>query len=95
MGFTFQAITVQEVQAVVTGSGSPSITIDPYHSTNRAGTPNDILNTGTAITNTGTGQNLTSFTDATIPADSWIVNRVTAVGAAAEQITVAIRYTFD
>ena len=95
MGYTFQDITVTELQAVVTGPGSPSVTIDPYHAATRLGAQNDILDAATAITNTGAGQNLTSFDDATIPADSWIVLEVTALGSAAGQITVAMRYTVD
>lgn len=93
IGFTFVAITVTEVQAVVVGT---SCTIDPYHNTDRSagGGGTDILDNATAITNTTTGQNLTSFTDETIPADSWIVLATTAITACTE-VTVTIRYTID
>jgi hypothetical protein len=96
MGFTFVAITVQEIQAVVEGS-APSITIDPYHNTSRAGGggATDILASATAITNTTTGQNLTSFNDATIPADSWIIFEATAESGTNDSITVTITATVD
>jgi hypothetical protein len=96
MGFTFVAITIQEVQSVVTGT-TPSCTIDPYHNTSRSGGggATDILTSATAITNETTGQNLTSFTDATIPADSWIVFATTAQTGTVSEIIVTMRYTVD
>jgi hypothetical protein len=94
MGFTFVAITVTEIQAVVVGT-TPSVTIDPYHTTSRDTITNDILSTPTAITNTTTGQNLTGFSDATIPADSWIVLETTAQSGTVTELTVTIRYTVD
>jgi hypothetical protein len=78
VGFTFVAITITEIQAVVKGT-TPSITIDPYHTTSRDTISNDILTTPTAITNTTGGQNISSFADATVPADSWIVLETTAI----------------
>jgi len=95
MGFTFVAITVTEVQAVVVGSDTPSVTIDPSHSTDRSAAGNDILNAATAITNTTAGQNLTSFDDATIPADSWIWLLTTAQSGTVTELTVTIKYTVD
>lgn len=96
MGFTFVAITVIEVQAVVVGT-SPSVTIDPYHNTDRSGGGGgtDILDAATAVTSTTTGSNLTSFNDATIPADSWIVLATTAQSGTVTQMTVTIKYTVD
>ena len=94
MGFTFVAITVQEIQAVVVGT-SPSVTIDPSHSTDRSAAGNDILNVPVAITNTTTGQNLAAFDDATIPQDSWIWLLTTAQTGTVTELTVTIRYTVD
>jgi len=94
MGFTFVAITVIEVQAVVKGS-SPSVTIDPSHSTDRSAAGNDILDAATEITNATTGQNLTSFDDDTIPADSWIFLLTTAMSGTVDELTVTIKYTVD
>jgi hypothetical protein len=93
MGFTFVAITIVELQAVIVGT---SCTIDPYHNTSRSGGggATDILTAATAITNTTTGQNITSFNDPTIPADSWIVFKTTAV-TGCSQITVTMKYTVD
>ena len=97
MGFTFVAITVTEVQAVVVGSDTPSVTIDPYHNTDRSagGGDTDILDNATAITSETSGSNLTSFNDATIPADSWVVLEITAQSGTVDELTVTIKYTVD
>ncbi len=49
----------------------------------------------TAITNEGAGQNLTSFDDPTVPADSWIILLTTALSGTVTELTVTIRYTID
>lgn len=97
MGFTFVAITIQEVQAVVVGPAAPSVTIDPYHTLTRdgSGAVNDILNVPVAITNITTGQNLAAFDDPTIPQDSWIVLETTAQSGTVTELTVTMRYTVD
>ncbi|KKM63643.1 hypothetical protein LCGC14_1509460, partial [marine sediment metagenome] len=94
LGFYFFAITIIEVQAVVVGT-SPSVTIDPEHRTARDTTGLDILASPTAITNEGAGQNLTSFDDPTVPADSWIILLTTALSGTVTELTVTIRYTID
>ena len=94
--FFFSAVTIKEIQATVVGT-SPSVTIDPYHNTSRSGGggATDILASATAITNTTTGQNLTSFNDATIPADSWLVLKTTAQTGTVTELQVTFRYTYD
>jgi len=91
MGFTFVAITIIEVQAVVVGT---SCTINPVHGTDRSAAGTALLSSPTAITNTTTGQNITSFGDATITADSWIRLKTTAINACT-QLTVTMKYTVD
>lgn len=41
------------------------------------------------------GQNLSSFNDPAIPADSWIVLATTAQSGTVTEITVTISYTVD
>jgi len=92
-GFTFVDITITEVQAVIVGA--TSVTINPTHGASRSEATNAILNTPTAISNTTTGQNLTSFTDPTIPLDSWVVLKTTALNGTPTQLTVTLKYTID
>jgi hypothetical protein len=96
MGYTFVAITVQEIQAVIVGTGSPSCTINPCHGTDRSSATNTLIDSPTAVTSTTTGSNITgaSLNDVTIPADSWIVFKTTA-STTCTQVTCTIKYTVD
>jgi hypothetical protein len=92
--YTFEAITIIELQAFVTGS-SPSVTINPVFDSSIAGAGTAILASPTAITNTTTGQNLTSFNDATIPADNLIRLKTTAQSGTVTLLHLTIKYTLD
>jgi len=94
MFFTPVAITVSQINAVVVGS-TPSVTINPTHGTSRAAVTNAILASATAITNTTTGQELTSFGDATIPADSWVALKTTAQSGTVDELCTTITYSQD
>lgn len=95
LGFFFEAITVREVQAGVRGSSSPSVTIHPKHNTDRSAAGTALLNAATAITNTTTGQNLTSFTDNTLVANSWLWLEYTAIAGVVDELYLTIRFTYD
>ena len=94
--FTFQAITIRELECSIVGS--TSVTIDPFHDLNRsgAGGAKDILTSPTAISAT-TSVNIAaaSLNDATIPADSWIILETTALSGTPTQLSVTFRYTID
>ena len=96
IGFTFVAITITEIQAVARGT-SPSVTIQIRHGTDRSAAGNTVLTSATAITNTTSGQNITSgsFNDATIPADSWIWLETTAQSGTVDEVSIALPYTVD
>lgn len=95
MGFFERAITLVEMNAVVVGSGSPSMTIDPYHTLDRSVIGTDILAAPLAIINETTGQNVSSFADPTIPADSWFILETTALGGTVTELTVTFKFTYD
>jgi len=87
-------ITVSSINAVVIGS-SPSVTINIAFGTNITSLTN-VFSSGTAITNTTTGQTINSgFNDATIPAGSWIRLTSSAASGTITQIEVTINYTED
>jgi len=86
------AITVQEVLSVSTGT-SPSTTFTLRHSTDRDSTGN-LLSASTASTNKTTGQ-VSTLSDATIPADSWIWLETTAASGTGVIFSVDIRFTED
>jgi len=95
VSFFFQAVTIREVQAGVVGTGSPSVTINPVHGTDRSAAGTALLNAATAITNTTTGQNLTSFTDNTLAADEMLRLKTTAKSGTVTELWVTFRYTVD
>ncbi len=95
MGFFEHAITLVEMQAVIVGSDTPSVTIDPFHTLDRSAAGTDILAVPLAITNETTGQNVTSFDDDTIPVDSWLVLPTTAQSGTVTELTVTFKYTYD
>lgn len=89
------AVTITEVVAVVVGSSTPSVTIEPQHNTDRSAAGNNVLSSATAITNTTTGQTLTGFDDATLPADSWLWLETTAQSGTVNSLHVTFVYTED
>lgn len=94
MFYVPQAITITNVYAVVRGT-TPSVTINPVQTTDRSAAGTAILSAATAITNTTTGQDLSTFNDATVPSGSWIVLKTTATSGTVDEITVLISYKVD
>jgi hypothetical protein len=87
-------ITITSINAVVIGS-SPSVTINIAFGSNITSLTN-VFSSGTAITNTTTGQTINSgFNDATIPAGSWIRLTSSAQSGTVTQIEVTLNYTED
>lgn len=93
--YTTVAITVTELAAVLVGSSTPSVTWTIRHHTDRSNAGNEVVTGGTATTSTTTGSIVTSFNDATIPADSFVWLETTAQSGTVGQINVTITYTKD
>jgi hypothetical protein len=96
MWFTDKAITVHQINAVVRGT-TPSVTIQVRHSTDRSAAGNAILTSAQAITGQTTGSEFTSgsFSDATIPAGSWVWLETTAQSGTVDELNVTLSYTED
>ncbi len=89
-------ITITKVVAYVQGTGSPSVTIDPRHGTDRTAAGTDLFATPQAITNETTGAELTTFSDASMAVNEafWLVT--TAVGGTTQtELHLTIFYTVD
>jgi hypothetical protein len=72
MFYTFSAVTVKEVQAVVAGS-TPSITIQLTYGLDASlSGSTEILSSATAITNSTVGQNFVSFNSSNIYEHAWV-----------------------
>lgn len=96
MTYVFDAITLSEVQAIITGTEKPSMFIDPYYTTSRqGGSQTKIFSTQQLIYNTGSGHNFTSFANATIPAHSWLIFKGTSSGAGTiNEISMNMLYNY-
>jgi hypothetical protein len=92
--FTEVAITVEKMAAVCQGT-SPSVTWTIRHSTDRSATGNEVVTSGTTTTSTTTGSIVTSFNDATIPADSFVWFETTATSGTVDDFNVTIIYIED
>ena len=83
-------ITVSQLTFVLRGSATPSVTVTVRHSTDRNATGNEVVTGGTVVTNTTTGQDITSFNDATIPAGSFIWVETTAQSGTVDELHVTL-----
>lgn len=77
--YTKAEIDVQKIVLAIVGSGSATVFIS--FGTDRDALSTDLINAGTVVTNTTTGQVITSFDNSVIPVNNFVGVRVTAIGA--------------
>ena len=95
MFHTEEAITVKILRAVLVGSSTPSVTVDIHHSTDRSAAGNALTASGEVVTSVTTGTDVTSFNDATIPADSWVWVDIDAQSGTVLSASITLHYTVD
>ncbi len=96
MFFTDRAITINEMEAVLAnGASTPSVTWKIFHHTDRSNAGNAVVTAGTTTTSVSTGSIVTSFNDATIPANSWVWIETTAQSGTVPELHVTIQFTED
>ena len=95
MFFTDVAITITQMNAVVRGNSTPSVTWTVRHNSDRSATGNEVVTSGTTTTSQSTGSEVTSFNDATIPAGSWVWLETTATGGVVDEYSLTVLYTED
>jgi hypothetical protein len=88
--YTDKDLVIDNVYAVVRGS-SPSVTFSLSSGTNRSTITENNIN-GQTVTNSTTGVSVT-IGDNTIPINSWIWVRVTAVGGTTTEFSLTFYYT--
>lgn len=93
--YTSKAITISEMRAVLRGSDTPSVTWTIRHNVNRTSTGYEVVTSGTTTTNTTTGEDITTFNDATIPADSFVWFKTTAQSGTVTEFHVTMVFTED
>ena len=93
--YTPVPITITEIDAVLTGSSTPSVTWTIRHNSDRSATGNEVVTSGTTTTTTTTAQATTVFNDETVPAGSWIWLETTALSGTVDSLGITIQYTED
>lgn len=88
--FTDVAITVAQINFVI--QGSTSVTAFVRFGPDRSAAGTNVINAGTIVSNTTTGQEITSFDNAIIPADSWIWIATTAIVLIPLTLAISVRY---
>lgn len=89
--FTSVEITVQQINFVL--QGATDVTVFVNFDSDRSAGGTSVINAGTVVTSTTTGQEITSFDNAVIPADSWIWVEFTAVTGNPDEINVSLEYS--
>lgn len=92
--YTTDAITVVKLAGVVRGT-SPSVTYTIRFGSDRSATGTEVVTGGSTVTSQSTGNIVTSFDDATIPAGSWVWLETTAETGTTNEMHVTIEYTID
>lgn len=93
--YTDRALTISNVRAVLIGGGTSVALTGIYHATTRnSGSPNTVISSQT-IDSFSTGVSWNTFSDPTVPANSWIWCVLGTVTGAVDGCTIAITYSFD
>jgi hypothetical protein len=92
--YTDVPITISKMIAVLKGT-TPSLTWSIKHDIDRSGSGNEVVTGGTTTANTTTGNIITVFNDATIPANSFIWFISTAQSGMITEFNVSLIYTKD
>jgi len=83
------------MRAVIIGTATPSVTWTiRHHATDRSNAGNEVVTGGTTTTSQTSGSDVSSFNDATIPANSFVWLETTA-STTTTQLAVTIFYTVD
>lgn len=93
--FTDDAITITQMNAVLRGSSTPSVTWTIRHNSDRSAAGNEVVTSGTTTTSTTTGSEVISFNDATIPAGSWVWLETSAQSGTVDELNITLEYTRD
>lgn len=83
-------ITVSQLNFVL--QGATNATAFVRYGADRSAAGTNVINAGTVVSNTTTGQEITVFDNAVIPAGSWVWVAITAVTGTPTEINVSLRF---
>ena len=88
--FTAVEITIQQLNFVLGGTTDLTVLVNFDSDRSVAGTA--VINSGTLVTNTTTGQEVLVFDNAVIPAGSWVWVEFVAITDAPSEVNVSVVY---
>ena len=91
--FTDRQITLTKLIYVIEGIVTSDATVFISFGPDRSVLGTDVINAGTVVSNQTTGQVITVFDNATIPADSHVAIRVTAITDAPTELAATLKYS--
>lgn len=91
--FAYDAMTLSEVRAVLSGGATPSLSFSLYYGPNADGTGATTIRSGMTASSTTTGTEFTSFTVASIPASNWVWFTVDSGGSGVQTFHVSMHFT--
>lgn len=94
LGYFTNAATIRKITAVARGT-SPSRTWTLRKASDRSATGTEVVTSGTTTTNTTTGQSITTFNSASIPAGNFLWFTTTAGSGTVTELSITIEYTED
>ena len=92
--FTDKAVTLQKMAAVLTGAG-PSVTWSVRFAADRSTAGTEVVTGGTTTTSITTGDVVTTFNNASIPANSFVWLTTTATSGTVNTFHLTATYTVD
>jgi hypothetical protein len=87
-------ITLRSVWALVMGSATPSVTVNPKFGADRSQDGVNILSSATAVTNTTSGQQL-DVENRNIEAFYWVWLETSAKSGTVSELSISLSYTED
>jgi hypothetical protein len=93
--YTPVALTIYELAAVLNGVSTPSVTWTFRYGPDRSAGGSEIVTGGVTTTDVTTGDKITVFDNATIPAGSWVWLETTAQSGTVNDLHITIRYKED
>jgi hypothetical protein len=86
------AITVAEIDAVLRGSSTPSVTFEIHFGTDRSAAGTLVVTGGSTVTGITGGSAITALNNAAIPDANWVWLKVTAVSGTVNELAVSMEF---
>jgi hypothetical protein len=90
MFYAYEAITLRQIESVLIGSSSPSVTFSVRYGSDLSASGTEVVTSGITVTNTTFGLATTSFNNGTIAANSFVWITTSAVSGTVNYLNVSL-----